>query len=135
MLSTRLRQLFDRLLEDELAALPPQYLELMDEIPLIVEDEPSGLLLDEMGMGPDDDLAGLHWGTPLTERSVEAAPDAPDRMMLFRGPIVRMAGFSLRDRGPEALEELRRQVHITLLHELGHHVGLDEDDLDALGYG
>ncbi|MEM7682054.1 MAG: metallopeptidase family protein [Planctomycetota bacterium] len=134
MLSTRLRQLFDGLLEQELADLPPQYLELMEEVPLIVEDEPGPRLLEDMGMGPDDDLCGLHWGVPLTERSVEGVPDAPDRMMLFRGPIIRLADFSLKNPSPEDHAELRRQVHITLLHELGHHLGLDEDDLEALGY-
>jgi predicted Zn-dependent protease with MMP-like domain len=73
------------------------------------------------------DLCGLHWGIPLTARSVEHSATFPDRMMLFRGPILRVAGRRRQD--------LEEQIRITLLHEIGHHFGLDEDDLAALGYG
>lgn len=121
------RRLFDTLLEQALDDLPPHLLELLDEVPLIVEDWPSGELLREMEVDPEeDDLLGLHWGTPLTERSVEAPPDMPDHVYLFRGPILEYAGDDDR--------ELDEQIRITLLHEIGHHFGLDEDDLDRLGY-
>ncbi len=125
-----------------MADLPPRLHVLLEEVPLIVEDEPGeGLRADVMGDAGGGDLCGLHWGTALTDRSVEASgdmPGVPDRMMLFRGPIMRLAGFhgggagARRGRG---LVELRRQVKITLLHEIGHHFGLDEDDLTELGYG
>lgn len=142
MISTRDRQVFDEILDQTVAALPEQLHDLLEEVPLIVEDEPSRALLEDLleeGEADDGgDLCGLHWGTALTERSVEAAADFPDTMMLFRGPILRMSGYQgggpsgRRGRG---LVELRRQIKITLLHEMGHHFGLDEDDLEALGYG
>ena len=88
-------------------------------------------LLEELGMGEDEDLCGLHTGTPLTERGATFDLDFPDRLMLFRGPIMDQAGFP-DDGGTE--DDLRREIHITLLHELGHHFGLGEEDLERLGY-
>ncbi|MEM6458064.1 MAG: metallopeptidase family protein [Planctomycetota bacterium] len=134
--SRRERDLFDRLLDAEVDALPEALRELLERVPLIVDDEPTPRLLESLGMSAADDadLCGLHEGVPLTERSVEDVPDVPEQMMLFRGPILRLADYP--ERGPTAADEaeLRRQVHITLLHEMGHHFGLDEDDLEALGY-
>ncbi|MCC7193024.1 MAG: metallopeptidase family protein [Phycisphaeraceae bacterium] len=127
MLSSAQRRQFDSLLDQIMSELPGHLLELMEEIPLIVEDEPSRVVLDEMGINPrTTDLCGLHWGIPITQRSVSQSGTLPDRMMLFRGPIMRVAGR----RG----QQLEGQIRITLLHEIGHHFGLDEDDLAALGY-
>ncbi len=139
MISTRDRQLFDEVLDRVVEDLPARLRDLLEEVPLIVEDEPGqALLADVLGDSDGGDLCGLHWGTALTQRSVEASAELPDQMMLFRGPIMRLAGFhcgspsAQRGRG---MLELRRQVKITLLHEIGHHFGLDEDDLTDLGYG
>lgn len=139
MISTRDRQVFDGILEEVIGGLPGQLHALLEEVPLIVEDEPgAALLMDVMGEAGAGDLCGLHWGTALTDRSVEMAAQVPDRMMLFRGPIMRLSGYHGggidAKRGGRGLAELRRQVRITLLHEMGHHFGLDEDDLAALGY-
>ncbi len=138
MVTARERQVFDQLLDEAIAGLPPHIHELLEEIPLIVEDEPDPVLRDEVLGDGGGDLCGLHWGVPLTCRSVETTPDLPDRMMLFRGPILRLSGY--RHAGPglgrqRGLTELRRQIKITLLHEIGHHFGLDESQLEALGYG
>lgn len=121
------RKRFDKLLERALGDLPAHLQEMLGEVPLIVEDWPSDELLKDMEVDPEeDDLLGMHWGTPMTERSVEAPPDMPDHLYLFRGPIIEFAG--------DDAEELDEQIRITLLHEIGHHFGLDEDDLDRLGY-
>ena len=133
MLSDAERRRFDTLLEKHLDRLPPRFAEFLEEVPLVVEDEPDPGLLEDMGMAWDDDLCGLHSGVPLTDRGVEDHGQLPDQIMLFRGPIYRMAraaGRSSRSRR----DELDRQVRITLLHELGHHLGLDEDQLEELGY-
>ena len=116
-------------------ALPAEVAGWLDEVPLIVEDEADAALLAELGMGADEDLCGLHSGVPLTQRSVEDEGWLPDEIRLFRGPIMRMAGWSWRGRQRGRRSELSRQVRITLLHELGHHFGLEEEDLDELGYG
>ncbi|MEM1356239.1 MAG: metallopeptidase family protein [Planctomycetota bacterium] len=134
MVDPQTRQFFDAILDREVAALPGHVASVLDEIPLVVEDEPSDGLLASMGMAGDADLCGLHEGVPITERGVEDTGMMPSQMMLFRGPIVRLAGYRLVAGQPINQAELVRQVRITLLHEIGHHFGLDEDDLDRLGY-
>lgn len=122
------RDQFDQILESIIAQLPEHLHKLLEEVPLIVEDRPARELLKDMDIDPrTTDLCGLHSGTPLTARSVEHTAKLPDQMMLFREPIMRVAG--------RRRLELEQQIRITLLHEIGHHFGLDEDDLTALGYG
>jgi len=123
------RRIFDALLEAEIDRLPDALRELLEETPVVVEDRPSRDDLAELEPDgePGGDVLGLHHGVPLTERSVEAPHRMPDRIMLYREPLWRMAGGQ-RDR-------LVEQIHITLLHEIGHHFGLDEDDLERAGYG
>ncbi len=119
------RRRFDELLETVLEALPPRLQALLEEAPLIVEDRPSAKLLRELDLCPDDLLCGLHSGTPLTERSVEHTDELPETIHLFREGILELAGD---------WEQLHCEIRITLLHEIGHHFGLDEDDLAELGY-
>jgi len=127
MISVADREKFDLLLEAALDALPPQLLELLDESPLIVDDEPSEEILRQMEIGDDGELLGLHSGIAMTDRSVEHSGVLPEEIRLYRGPILRVTRGRTR--------ALREQIRITLLHEIGHHFGLDEDDLDDLGYG
>lgn len=135
MIDDQTRRVFDVILDRQVEALPDHIAVVMEEMPLIVEDEPSAQLLASMGMDPaDGDLCGLHEGVPITERSVEDTGLMPSQMMLFRGPIVRLAGYRTVAGQPINRPELVRQIRITLLHEIGHHFGLDEDDLDRLGY-
>ena len=132
------RKRFDSLLEQVLAQLPPRLRELLAEAPLIVEDRPSAQLQAELGMDPDDVLCGLHSGTPLTERSVELENE-PETIRLFREGILEHAGGWQRVEDEDGHlvggeEDLRREIRITLLHEIGHHFGLDEEGLAKLGY-
>ena len=128
-LGPRERAWFDELLESLLEELPPALHELLDEAPLVVDDRPEPALLRELDMvGMSDDLCGLHSGVPLTERSVED-PWGMEVIHLFRAGIIAHAG------GTAATDaDLRREIRITLLHEIGHHFGLDEDDLAELGF-
>ncbi len=135
MVSRAERTEFDRWLDREVQALPARVYGLLSEVPLIVDDEASAELLEDLGMPSDGELCGLHDGLALTERSVEDGAVLPTQMRLFRGPILRMAGYDALAPTPAQRQELRRQIHITLLHEIGHHFGLDEDDLAELGYG
>lgn len=123
------REKFDSILERWIGALPLGVRELLDETPIIVEDEPSRAILEEMNIDArpgQADLCGLHSGVPLDERTLLGGDTDPGRIYLFRGPILRLANWE-----PEQIE---RQIQITLLHELGHHFGLDEEELKALGY-
>lgn len=114
--------------EDVLDSLPGHLHELIERVPVIVEDRASRKLLVSLGMDPDeDDLFGLHTGVPMTEKSVEGeAVPGEDYILIFREPILDAAGGD-----PVALE---REIRVTLLHEIGHQFGLDEDDLADLGY-
>lgn len=135
MLSDAQRRQFDRLLEDIIAGLPDHIRRLLEEVPVIVEDEPDPGLIEDMGMTDEEFmLCGLHWGVALTERSVESPPELPDQIMLFRGPIMRLAAVSSTGTQRRDRKELEGQIRITLLHEIGHHFGLNEDDLEQLGY-
>jgi predicted Zn-dependent protease with MMP-like domain len=126
----RNRERFDRLLERVLASLPQRLHDLLEVAPLIVEDHPDRKLLAELGMDPDlESLCGLHSGTPLTERSVNHGHDEPETIHLFRKGIIEEAGGW--EVGEDAIEE---EIRITLLHEIGHHFGLEEEDLESLGY-
>jgi predicted Zn-dependent protease with MMP-like domain len=135
------RERFDVILEQVLASLPPRIRALLDEAPVIVEDRPSREMLDAMGIDEEDEfICGLHTGTPLTERSVTHQSDLPEMIHLFREGIVDEAGGWERwvdDDGVECggEERVAREIRITLLHEIGHHFGLEEDDLEELGYG
>lgn len=134
------RERFDALLEQVLEALPPRLHELLDEAPLIVEDRPSEKLLEELGMDEDDDLlCGLHSGTPITERSHAEGADLPETIHIFREGIIDHAGGWTRFLDEDGSwrggpDRILSEIRITVLHEIGHHFGLDEEDLAELGY-
>jgi predicted Zn-dependent protease with MMP-like domain len=126
-----LREYFDEQLDAVLADLPPAVHRLLDEVPMIVEDYPSPQIMRKVNVRRRGDLCGLYTGIPLTERSVEHAGYLSDAIHLFREGVLNLAVH--RDGSIDAAE-LRRQIRITILHELGHYHGLTEEDLDELGY-
>ncbi len=135
------RERFDEILERVLASLPKEIHDLLEESPLIVDDAPSDALLKSVGLNPDeDDLCGLHTGVSLTERSVSQSGELPEHIQLFRRGILDEAGGWERYVDEEGFEcggeaAVEEEIRITLLHEIGHHFGLDEEDLERLGYG
>jgi predicted Zn-dependent protease with MMP-like domain len=146
-LSDAHRDRFDRLLEDVLEELPPRLHALLDEVPLVVLDRPTpemvAALVKEGTLEPGADpaeLCGLHTGVAITERSIEdpggwgpwgAEGSGPEQIHLFREGIIALAGgFD----PPHADDDVYEEIRITVLHEIGHHFGLGEDDLEDLGY-
>lgn len=124
------REEFDRILDEVFAELPGYVSEKLEEVPVIVEDEPSNEIRRDLGetdLAEPSDLCGLQHGVPLTEKSDFYLEMSTPVIMLFRGPIRRLSGKSQR--------ELRKQIRITLLHEIGHHFGFSEEELHAMGYG
>ena len=126
---------FDALLEAELAGLPDHVRAVLDEVPLHVMDEPDRVILKDLGVEASEvdeaieELCGLHTGFMLTERPIELDAVLPNQIHLFRRGIALVSG------GWDADDEtVAEQIRITLLHEIGHHFGLEEDDLDQLGY-
>jgi predicted Zn-dependent protease with MMP-like domain len=134
------RERFDRELERVLADMPPLVHQLLEKVQLVVEDYPSRKLMQDFGLKYRDDLCGLYQGEPLIdpkdepeeELSTVDGPVTSDSILIFREGIVAM---SRNEREAVSIRELRKQIRITILHELGHHFGMTEDELDALGYG
>jgi predicted Zn-dependent protease with MMP-like domain len=131
------RNAFDAHLESVLARLPDDLQRLIRTVPLIVEDHPAEPIMREFGLEAIDELCGLHDGIPLTERSVDHDhTGVPEHIMIYREGIIANAFEQApTDDGYVDDQELRRQIRITVLHEIGHHFGLDEQQLDELGYG
>jgi predicted Zn-dependent protease with MMP-like domain len=133
------RERFDALFDEAIGDLPARVRSLLDEIPVIVLDRPTPEMLRDLGIDPAseavNELCGLHTGTALTERSIDVSGDLPTEIHLFRDGIVALAGGWEQDLGGEEVDDaVYEEIRITLLHEIGHHFGLDEDDLADLGY-
>jgi predicted Zn-dependent protease with MMP-like domain len=116
---------FELALQTALAELPPVFRDALSNVAVVVEDWPPDWLLDELGIPPEDTLYGFYHGIPLPERSVQDSGNLPDKISIYRGP--------LEEDFPE-WRELSREIRITLLHEIGHYFGMEEEELDRLGY-
>ncbi len=114
---------FEELVDRALAGIPPPYAEALREVAILIEDEPSPEQLRENGLGPDDGLYGLYEGVPRTEYGADWSA-SPNRITLFRLPLEE----DFPDTG-----DLEDEVRMTVLHELAHHLGIDDDRLDELG--
>jgi predicted Zn-dependent protease with MMP-like domain len=123
---------FDEQLEWVLAQLPPMVHELIEKVPLHVEDYPSDEVMDRMGIEYIDDLCGLFTGIPIGEKSIWHSAPLPDVVTIYREGIL---SASADDQGRIRTDRLREQIRITILHELAHYHGLTEDELQKLGYG
>jgi len=130
-MNAQLRDRFDKLLEEVLAELPAHIQELLETVPVIAEDTPTDAVLERTGAKDGGFLCGLYTGIPLMHRSVEHSGTLPDKICIFREGIFRAAGSQNR---PVTGQSLKRQIRITVLHEIGHHFGLNESDLRKLGY-
>ncbi|MCC6421982.1 MAG: metallopeptidase family protein [Phycisphaerales bacterium] len=117
---------FGELVEEALAELPEEFARFLEEVPIEVRDRPSAGQLRQLGMGRNELLLGLYQGRPRTKRSVEDSGQMPDVIYLYQKPIESVS---------RSEKELIDQVRTTVLHEIGHHFGMDEEDLDKLGYG
>jgi predicted Zn-dependent protease with MMP-like domain len=118
--------MFEQLVEQALAELPAQFAEFLEEVPLEVRARPTRAQLARVGLPDDRLLLGLYDGIPLTNRSVEHSGVRPPVIYIFKDNVERAS----RDE-----DDLVRQVRVTVLHEIGHHFGMDEKDLEDLGYG
>jgi predicted Zn-dependent protease with MMP-like domain len=115
---------FDRAVEQALADIPDEFRPYLENVLVEVRDRPDPALLREYDV--PDDLLGLYVGVPLEDKGPDRAPTPmPDRVLIFRGNLCQMC---------ESWDELVDEIRITVLHEIGHHFGLDEDRLEDLGY-
>lgn len=110
------REEFDRLVDTALSQIPERFLTLLENCVVIVEDEPDP---------SDPELFGYYDGTPLSDRTSQYGGVLPDRIVIFRGPLLRYC----RD-----ADEVVDEVRITVWHEVAHFFGIDDEHLDDLGY-
>ena len=106
---------FERLVGEALDAIPPELGRLMSNVAVLVEDEPP----------PGEDLLGLYEGVPLTERDGWYSGVLPDTITIFRMPILRIC---------ETESDVVDEVRTTVVHEVAHHFGIDDEELDELGW-
>ncbi len=113
------REEFEEAVADALDSMPAELTRMMSNVVILVEDDPPA--------GEERDLLGLYEGTPLTERDDGWAVGAlPDRITIFRRPTLELC---------ESREEVVEEVRVTVVHEIAHHFGIDDDRLHELGWG
>src|SRR4051812_9029165 len=95
----------------------------MTNLAIVVEDEPSPVLLEEMEIEPPDTLLGLYQGTPLTERHWDYGNALPDRILLFQEP---------HEQAADDDDDLVTAIGETLIHEIGHYFGLSEEEIEEI---
>ncbi|WP_424814003.1 metallopeptidase family protein [Roseococcus sp. YIM B11640] len=110
--------------EDALAAIPAELREMVRGAAILVEEVPDDETVAELGLDSPWELTGLYRGTPLTRKSVLDAPGEPDTILLFREPILL--------EWIETGEDLFRLIRNVVIHEIGHHFGLSDEDIDRL---
>lgn len=120
------KQKFGELVEEALRNLPEPFATHMEMVRVEVHDRPTRKQLKEAGLEEDELLLGLYVGHPLTDRSVEMSGTLPDAIYIFQEDVEQVS---------ETEQDLLDEVRITVLHEIGHFFGMDEEDLDKLGYG
>ena len=117
------RSQFERHVAAALATIPRRFRNAMDNLAIVVEDEPPEPLLREMEIAPPDTLFGIYQGTPLPDRRWDYGNTLPDRILLFQGPHEREAADD---------DDLAASIAETLIHEIGHYFGLSEEEIDDI---
>lgn len=117
---------FDEIVARAVARIPEEIRQHLDNILISVLPRPDDEMLAEAGLSPGDTLFGLYMGVPLTERSITEPPLYPDIIHIFQEPL---------EAACTTHEELIEEIEITVAHEVAHAVGLNEEDLERLGYG
>ncbi|WNM24785.1 metallopeptidase family protein [Demequina capsici] len=107
---------FEAAVDDALDSVPDELFDLMDNVVILIEDEPEG---------DDPELLGLYDGIALTERGNTGYGELPDRILIYKNPTLRMC---------EDAQHVREEVAVTVMHEIAHHFGIDDDRLAQLGW-
>ncbi len=113
------REKFEALVQEALRSIPAEFRTRIQNLAIIVEDEPDDELLDDMDVPEDETLFGLYQGVPLTERGWDYGNRLPDRITVFQGPHERAYDE----------DEIVTAIGETLIHEIGHYFGMSEEEL------
>ncbi len=112
---------FEAWIHEALAGLPARFAALASEVSIMVEEEPPAEVLRDLELESEDDLLGLYQGVPTDETSFfQPAGELPARISIYRGPILRLC---------RTKAEVMQEVRDTVVHEFGHHVGLDDEEM------
>ena len=117
------RDAFERLVAEAVRLIPARFRREMQNLALVVEDEPAAALLRDMGIQPPDSLYGLYQGTPLPERQWADGNRLPDRITIYQRPI---------EEDAEDEHDALDMVAETLIHEVGHYFGLSEEEIEEI---
>jgi predicted Zn-dependent protease with MMP-like domain len=108
---------FDEAVSTALDQVPGEFMDLLDNVVILVEDYPDG---------PDKNLLGLYEGTPLSQRDSYYGAVLPDHIFIYRQPLKQLC---------DSVEELVEEIGVTVVHEIAHFFGIEDDHLDELGWG
>ena len=117
------RERFEQLVAEAVSELPEEFLERLDNVDVVVEDQPSAVQLKHAHIGRQDALLGLYEGIPITERHSNYGLVPPDKITVFQKPVEAVAGTD---------DEIRREVQRVVKHEIAHHFGISDARLDQL---
>ena len=117
------RNEFRSLVDEALTSIPQQFRDALENIAIVVEDEPTNDQLAEVGIEPPDTLLGLYEGTPLPERQWAHGNTLPDKVTLFQVPI---------EDASDDQDDVVVAIGETLIHELGHYFGLSEEEIEEI---
>ena len=113
---------FEALVEQAITDLPEDFARLLENVVIVIEEEPTEEDLELLGddREEDDELLGIYRGVARTDRTHDMLPMLPDQIAIFRGPILRVAS---------SRRAIVREVRETIIHELGHYFGLHDDEM------
>jgi predicted Zn-dependent protease with MMP-like domain len=117
------REQFTALVEEAVREIPRRFRKAMRNVAVVVEDEPSQEILDEMEIEEGDTLFGLYQGTPLTQRGWGYGNSLPDRISIYQRPI---------EDACDDEEEIRDCIAETVIHEFGHYFGMSEEEIEEI---
>ena len=130
-MNCQLRTFFDKQVDKVLKRLPQKVHELLEVVPLYVEDYPSRQLRQEMKLKYRDELCGCFVGRTI-ESQFDDGTGSPGFIALFREAVYQQV---LDDEGYVDVKRLREEIKVTILHELAHYHGIEEEEIQQLGYG
>lgn len=114
------RAAFEAIVRDAIESLPEQFHHALENVAIVVEDEPDRAELKELGLDREhDELFGVYLGLSLIDKGA-AHSDLPDRIVIFRRPILRSC---------DTTEAITKEIRHTVIHELGHHMGLSDEEM------
>lgn len=119
------RNEFDKIVQQAIDLMPDEILDYLDNVLITVQDRPSRELLEEMGLPRGEPLLGVYKGVSLPEQSVLYPELFPDTIILFQAHLEEMCG---------TVREIEREIQVTIVHEIAHFFGIDDDRLAELGY-